>query len=240
MRTGWGSAVGAPGFDGGRLRAARRAAGLTQQQLAARLGVPATGVANWENGYRSPRADRLRELARLVGVEPAGLVGSSTDPTGPRDAVLEHLQAAAEQYADAYRRARAAGWTQVELRLRGFGPPAQARPRAADAAAASPTDGTAAGPVTGAARGTAGRPGVQPHRPTLALLRTYAGMLQEQVASAAGLTRTKYSALERGEIASLSDGDCRALAAAFGVPVGEVRVAHANARADFLAQLRAD
>jgi transcriptional regulator with XRE-family HTH domain len=61
---------------------------------------------------------------------------------------------------------------------------------------------------------------------TLRQLRVDAGLLQDQVAAAAGLTRTKYSALERGEIASLSRDDARALARVLGVTEDEVRHAH--------------
>jgi transcriptional regulator with XRE-family HTH domain len=67
-------------------------------------------------------------------------------------------------------------------------------------------------------------------------LRVAAGLLQEQVAERARLTRTKYSALERGEIASLSTRDAAALADALGTTGEEIRSAHAVGRAAHLAR----
>lgn len=145
--------MGAPGFDGRRLREARRAAGMTQRQLAEQLGIPDTGVINWETGQRAPRTDRLPELARILGKHPADLTAPAED-----------------------------------------------------------------------------------RAPSLVELRVAAGLLQNQVATRAGLTRTKYSALERGEIASLSTRDTQALATALGTAAEEVRAAHAVGRAAYLAR----
>jgi transcriptional regulator with XRE-family HTH domain len=149
---------GAVGFDGRRLRVARRAAGLTQRELARRLRTTDTVVALWETGRRAPLTDRLPELARVVGVRPADLLAADAD-------------------------------------------------------------------------GAAGAPA------TLAQLRELAGMLQQQLADRAGLVRRTYSALERGEIATLSPRDADALAAALGVEPTEVRAAHASGRAAFLRRM---
>jgi transcriptional regulator with XRE-family HTH domain len=135
------------------LRAARRAAGLTQAQVSDAVGVHATVIAHWERGERVPRVDRLGALARVLRVPASEL----TDP------------------------------------------------RAAGAA-------------------------------SLQQLRVAAGLLQGQVAAQAGLTRTKYAALERGEVASISGRDCTALARSLGVGVDEVRAAHGLSRAAFLAR----
>lgn len=51
---------------GGRLRAARRSAGLTQKQLAEELGVEAITVSRWERGATSPSLQRLRRIAELT------------------------------------------------------------------------------------------------------------------------------------------------------------------------------
>jgi transcriptional regulator with XRE-family HTH domain len=69
---------------------------------------------------------------------------------------------------------------------------------------------------------------------SLLQLRIDAGLKQESLAAAAGLTRTKYSSLERGEVATLSRADAARLAKALGVRVGAVRTGHAVARAAFL------
>jgi transcriptional regulator with XRE-family HTH domain len=68
---------------------------------------------------------------------------------------------------------------------------------------------------------------------SLLQLRVAAGLRQGQLAAAAGLTRTKYSALERGEIATIRDQDLTALATALGVHIDEVRTAHAVSRHNF-------
>jgi transcriptional regulator with XRE-family HTH domain len=149
-----GGQQGTPGFSGSRLRAARRAAGLTQAQVSDAVGVHATVIAHWERGERVPRVDRLGALARVLRVPASEL----TDP------------------------------------------------RAAGAAA------------------------------SLQQLRVGAGLLQGQVAAQAGLTRTKYAALERGEVATISGRDCTALARSLGVGVDDVRAAHGLSREAFLAR----
>ncbi len=49
------------------LRALREAAGLSQWQLAVRLGVTEGAVSRWEAGDRQPNARYLADLARLIG-----------------------------------------------------------------------------------------------------------------------------------------------------------------------------
>lgn len=56
-----------------RLRAARRAAGLTQEDVARELGVHVQSVSNWERGLNAPEEARLARLAELFDVEPAVL-----------------------------------------------------------------------------------------------------------------------------------------------------------------------
>ena len=53
---------------GDRLAAAREAAGLSQKNLAKRLGVKAKTVSGWENDVSEPRANRLQMLAGLLNV----------------------------------------------------------------------------------------------------------------------------------------------------------------------------
>jgi transcriptional regulator with XRE-family HTH domain len=48
---------------GARLKAARRAVGLTQGSLARRLNVTVYAVVRWERGDREPRLAMLRRLA---------------------------------------------------------------------------------------------------------------------------------------------------------------------------------
>ena len=74
---------------GSAIRAARFARGLTQSDLAARLGVTRATIASYETGRRKISAETLIQIARLCGM-PLGFF----DPTE---------QAAASQPDDAVR-----------------------------------------------------------------------------------------------------------------------------------------
>lgn len=58
---------------GQRIITARRAAGLTQVQLAAAVGVPQQTISQWERGVAAPRDDRRPHLARALGITVAEL-----------------------------------------------------------------------------------------------------------------------------------------------------------------------
>lgn len=50
-----------------RLRELREAAQITQLELGVRVGVEQNTVSQWESGARQPRADKLPQLARILG-----------------------------------------------------------------------------------------------------------------------------------------------------------------------------
>jgi transcriptional regulator with XRE-family HTH domain len=50
------------------LKTLREEAGLTQEALAERSGLPLRSIQNWEQGHRVPRVDALPQLARAIGV----------------------------------------------------------------------------------------------------------------------------------------------------------------------------
>ena len=54
----------------------RKAAGLTQMQLAETLGISFQAVSNWERGQSGPDIARLTELAALLGVSVDEILGS--------------------------------------------------------------------------------------------------------------------------------------------------------------------
>lgn len=60
------------------LRALREKAGLTQRQLGKMMGKGQSAVAAWEAGVRMPRADRLPELARILGCKIGDLYAEQT------------------------------------------------------------------------------------------------------------------------------------------------------------------
>ncbi len=53
---------------GDRLAGAREAAGMSQSQLARRLGVKKATIAAWENDLSEPRANRLSMMAGMINV----------------------------------------------------------------------------------------------------------------------------------------------------------------------------
>lgn len=59
------------------IREARKRAGLTQAQLAAKVGVSKSSVCMWERATHCPSYSALIAIAKAVGVRPAALM-----PTG--------------------------------------------------------------------------------------------------------------------------------------------------------------
>ena len=64
---------------GDRLAGAREAAGLTQEDLAQRLGVRLTTLQNWEDDLAEPRGNRLQMLAGMLNVSLAWLLTAEGD-----------------------------------------------------------------------------------------------------------------------------------------------------------------
>lgn len=64
---------------GDRLSAAREAAGLTQEDLAARLGVRMTTLQAWEDDGAEPRGNRLQMLAGMLNVSLMWLMSGEGD-----------------------------------------------------------------------------------------------------------------------------------------------------------------
>ena len=52
---------------GEKLKAARLAAGLTQGQLAERVGCHQKDISRWEAGTHEPRAPTLKKMAQALG-----------------------------------------------------------------------------------------------------------------------------------------------------------------------------
>ena len=60
---------------GERIRAARQAAGLSQEKLAERLGLTRQAVTKWETGHSAPSTENLLHLAEVLGVPVTALLG---------------------------------------------------------------------------------------------------------------------------------------------------------------------
>jgi len=55
---------------GAKLRSARRDAGLTQKELAAKIGAKHNSISNWENEQNKPGPDTIELLCAILGVSP--------------------------------------------------------------------------------------------------------------------------------------------------------------------------
>ena len=56
------------------IKKARRKAGMTQADLAEKLGISYVGISQWENGTRNPKYDTIRRIANALGIEWTELV----------------------------------------------------------------------------------------------------------------------------------------------------------------------
>ncbi|MEU8271568.1 helix-turn-helix transcriptional regulator [Sphaerisporangium sp. NPDC049002] len=66
-------------FSREKLRRARLSAGLSQRQLAYCLDVSSSSVLRWEQGTCSPIADRLPQIAEILGIEIKDLFEEASD-----------------------------------------------------------------------------------------------------------------------------------------------------------------
>lgn len=64
---------------GGRIKYHRKRLGLTQEQLAERMGVSAQAVSKWENDLSCPDISILPQLADVFGITVDELLGKQTD-----------------------------------------------------------------------------------------------------------------------------------------------------------------
>ncbi len=78
---------------GDRLAAAREAAGLSQAELAQKLGVKTRVIEHWEADAKEPRANRLQMLAGMLGVSLMWLLtGEGDGIDAPSDAETDIAQ----------------------------------------------------------------------------------------------------------------------------------------------------
>lgn len=88
---------------GQHLTALRETAGLTQLQLAAKLGVPQSNITYWERSEKPPRGDVLAKLADALSVSADELLGL-TPPKPKRQPAKGKLQQVFEAAAKLPRR----------------------------------------------------------------------------------------------------------------------------------------
>ncbi|MEW9918867.1 multiprotein-bridging factor 1 family protein [Marimonas sp. MJW-29] len=109
---------------GDRVAAARENAGMTQGQLAKRIGVRLATLRAWENDLSEPRANRLSMLAGLLNVsmmwlmtgEGEGIEAPLDDETAPTEEVKTILAEMRSLRAEMLSNAEAMG--RLEKRMR--------------------------------------------------------------------------------------------------------------------------
>ena len=108
---------------GDRVAGAREQAGMTQKQLAKRLGVRLSTVRAWENDLSEPRANRLSMMAGILNVAMMWLItgeGEGVDApvvaTPVNDTVRDLMIEMRDLRADLLKRAEQVG--RLEKRLR--------------------------------------------------------------------------------------------------------------------------
>ena len=72
-----------------KLIVSRNKDGLSQMELAERLGVSRQAVSRWESGDTTPSVDKLKTLARIYGVSLDWLLGDTADGEPPEAAKPE-------------------------------------------------------------------------------------------------------------------------------------------------------
>lgn len=77
----------------------RKEAGLTQEQLAGKLGVTRQTVSKWENGASVPDADILSQMASVLDVSVSELLGISVE-TSSKEGYAKILAVLNEELAE--------------------------------------------------------------------------------------------------------------------------------------------
>ena len=81
---------------GQRIGALRRSKGLSQAELAQRLGISASAMGMYEQGRREPAIQTLVTLSRELGVTTDYLLTGRPDSTADADAVTQTAQSLAD------------------------------------------------------------------------------------------------------------------------------------------------
>lgn len=67
-----------------RIRDLRNAAGLSQKELAQRMGVSVPAVSFWESGVQRPAIDKLPKIASVLGTTIDALFSSGDNTIVPK------------------------------------------------------------------------------------------------------------------------------------------------------------
>lgn len=95
-----------------RLQEARKAAGLSQHQLGALIGVSRAAVANWEVGYQPLPADRAFQIADICGADLTWLTCGASELSPAALKVVRGLERLPEEdRAKVIKMLEMMGWT---------------------------------------------------------------------------------------------------------------------------------
>lgn len=100
---------------GDRIRTGREAAGLSQEELAEKVGVTGRTVSNWERGVRNPRS-KLGLIERVLGAQLRGRTADRAAPALPDASTAQLLGEIAGRDAEKDRILHARDATIAELR----------------------------------------------------------------------------------------------------------------------------
>ena len=70
-----------------RLKDLRRQAGLTQVEVAEKLGISQPAYASWERGVKKPTQNNLLKIAQILNVSVDYLVGNSEEKSDELDSI---------------------------------------------------------------------------------------------------------------------------------------------------------
>lgn len=88
------------------LKSVRKANGLTQDELAARLNVVRQTISKWEKGLSVPDAEMLIRIAEIFEVSVSDLLGAKVENEVNRNDIAEQLSRINEQLAVKNRRGK--------------------------------------------------------------------------------------------------------------------------------------
>ena len=95
---------------GERLKALRQARGLTQEELAKRIGVTKQTISNWENGNITPALDVLITLVEFFRTTPNDMLGYqepfTVDVSGLSSQEMAHVAAIVQDMKELHARAQ--------------------------------------------------------------------------------------------------------------------------------------
>ncbi len=89
-----------------KIKTLRKNKGLTQEEMAVRLGVVRQTVSKWEKGLSVPDAEMLIRIADLFETSVSELLDGETGPEKEQDDISEQLSRINEQLAVRNRRSR--------------------------------------------------------------------------------------------------------------------------------------